>query len=144
MNATSVALVAAQYVAGTLAVVPWRQWRPDPAGLAAAGLGLALLTWTLLHNRVGNWRILPEVKAEARLITDGPYRRVRHPMYLSVLILCAGLAACARDWPNLAGAVALIPILILKIRHEEASLRARFPAYEAYARSTSAFVPGIW
>ena len=63
--------------------------------LAATFVGIAALA----ANRPGNFNIRPELKPQARLVTDGIYAHLRHPMYLAVLLgLLAALAADPRPW----------------------------------------------
>jgi protein-S-isoprenylcysteine O-methyltransferase Ste14 len=57
--------------------------------LSSAVLGL----WTLSANHPGNFNIRPEPKVLGHLVTTGPYRWVRHPMYGAVLLLATGATA---------------------------------------------------
>jgi len=59
-----------------------------PVGLRNAGpktalvliaMGIGLGVYTLSHNRIGNFSIYPEIKVDAKFITTGPYRWIRHP-----------------------------------------------------------------
>ncbi|MDQ3261228.1 MAG: hypothetical protein M3Q00_10690, partial [Pseudomonadota bacterium] len=50
---------------------------------------IALGIYTLLYNRLGNFNIRPEPKASGRLITSGPYRLIRHPMYSALTLAMA-------------------------------------------------------
>ncbi len=84
------------------------------------------------------------MKAGARLASTGIYRRVRHPMYTSVLL--GALAAWLAD-PNawrLAAWMALLAVLVAKARREERYLLQRFPAYADYRARTWALLPGLW
>lgn len=137
-------LVAAQF--GLIGLVAWLVGLPKPAppalllGAASVALGL----WTLAHNRPGNFNIRPVPKADATLITSGPYRHVRHPMYVSLLLFLAGLVAAAPTLAAWTAFAALVAVLATKARLEEAFLRERFSDYADYATRTRRFVPGIW
>ena len=71
----------------------------------------------------------------APLVTRGPYRYVRHPIYLGVVLLCAGYTLL---WTNVIVALAVTLMVWLyfegKARAEERWLRRRYPDYEAYMR----------
>lgn len=51
------------------------------ASLILAGASIALAIWTLVHNQPGNFNIRPTPKTWGTLVTTGPYRWIRHPMY---------------------------------------------------------------
>lgn len=51
------------------------------AAFMLALASVALATWTMAHNRLGNFNIRPAPKAHGLLVTTGPYRWIRHPMY---------------------------------------------------------------
>jgi len=91
------------------------------------------------------WSYEARVIEGHELVTQGPYRWVRHPIYTAMLgkLLASNLAFGA--WPGLliAGTIFVVGTLI-RIRAEEKLLRATFgEQYEAYARRVSAFVPGL-
>lgn len=121
--------------------VPARAW---PATLFLLAMAAVLGLWTLGHNRWGNFNIRPELRAGARLVTGGPYRWVRHPMYASVLLGCGALViADARGW-RIALLVLLLAVLVVKAAREEQYLRAAFPEYAAYAARTWRLVPFVY
>ena len=63
-----------------------------PGAWVMTGAALALAAWALIHNRPGNFNIRPAPKTCGTLVTTGPYRLIRHPMYTSVLLGAAALA----------------------------------------------------
>ncbi len=98
----------------------------------------------LAANRPGNFNVRPELKPGARLVTDGIYRWVRHPMYLAVLLaMAAALAADPRPWRILAWIV-LLAVLLAKARREEALLQERFAEYAAYMRRSHRLLPYLY
>ena len=79
------------------------------------------------------------------LVTDGPYRFIRHPSYLGMIVLMLGWALAFRSGPGVILAALIIPPLLSRIRSEEALLRTQFgEQYDAYCRHTSRLVPGIY
>ena len=121
--------------------VPPRAW---PLTLFLLGMAIVLGLWSLGYNRWGNFNIRPELRSGARLVTGGPYRWIRHPMYASVLLGVGALVyADARPW-RVVLLVALLLVLMTKAAREEAYLRAAFPDYSAYASRTWRLVPFIY
>ena len=109
--------------------------------LFAAGLGFAV--WARIH--IGrNWGTPMSQKDEPELVTSGPYRLVRHPIYSGVLAGGIGTAV-ALSWAWLI-AVALAGIyFVYSATVEERNLTEQFPdAYPQYRRSTKMLVPYIF
>ena len=77
-----------------IALILLQAWplAPRVCSLVLLSTGLALGLWVFLHNRPGNFNIRPEPKAGALLVTTGPYRHIRHPMYVALLLIMAGIA----------------------------------------------------
>lgn len=108
--------------------------------LLAAGSAVGL--WALWANRPGNINIRPEPKEGGRLVTHGPYRLVRHPMYLAVLLFTAAFAAAGDAW-QWALWVALAAVLYAKARREERGLALVHPGYADYRARTRAIIPFV-
>jgi protein-S-isoprenylcysteine O-methyltransferase Ste14 len=136
------ALVAMQFVLAGLVLLRFR-----PA-LAGAGFALFLLTgivvglWALSANRPGNFNIRPEPKEGGILVMRGPYRWVRHPMYLAVLLFTAAFAIAGDAWQWVAWA-ALGLVLLAKARREERGLDLAHPGYADYRARTRAIIPFV-
>ena len=117
---------------------PWRAG----IGLVLFALGLAFAIWARIH--IGrNWGMPMTQKAEPELVTSGPYRLVRHPIYSGILAAGVGTAV-ALDWLWLT-AVALAGVYFLySATAEERYMTDQFPdEYPVYKRSTKLLVPFI-
>ncbi|MHB8668237.1 MAG: methyltransferase family protein [Burkholderiales bacterium] len=146
---TRFAIAGRLLVAAQFALIGWLIWPLTPQAWSLPALTLlacavALGLWTLFHNRPGNFNIRPEPKASGRLVTGGPYRFVRNPMYSAVLLFAAAEVVAYRDLWKIACWIALALVLVAKAILEERGLRALFPDYAAYAKRVRRFIPGIF
>jgi protein-S-isoprenylcysteine O-methyltransferase Ste14 len=117
-------------------------WR-GVAGLLLFAAGLAFAIWARVH--IGrNWGTPMTQKDDPELVTSGPYRLVRHPIYSGILVAGIG-TALALSWFWLA-AFALAGIyFVYSATVEERYLDERFPgSYAAYRRSTKMLVPFVF
>jgi protein-S-isoprenylcysteine O-methyltransferase Ste14 len=118
---------------------PWRAG----LGLVLFAFGLGFAIWARVH--IGrNWGTPMTQKDEPELVTSGPYRRVRHPIYSGILVAGVGTAV-ALNWVWLT-VFALAGIYFLySATVEERYLTETFPdSYPAYKRSTKMLVPYIF
>ncbi len=124
---------------GRLTANPWR----EGSGLLLLSLGLGLAIWARVH--IGrNWGTPMSQKDEPELVTTGPYRLVRHPIYSGILLAGLGTAvALSFVWmivTGLAGAYFIYSATV-----EEHYLRGRFPVeYPDYRHSTKMLIPFIF
>ncbi len=121
--------------------------RPIPflAGIPWLALGLWFLHRS--HADLGtNWSITLELRERHQLVTHGIYRRVRHPMYLALLLYSTGQALVLPNW--VAGPsylVAIVLLFTLRVGREERMMLEEFgKGYEAYRARTKRLVPGVW
>ncbi|MFC7908233.1 methyltransferase family protein [Streptomyces nigra] len=114
------------------------------AGLVVAVLGVA---GTLIAQRAmgASWRVGVDQKERAALVSDGPFARVRNPIFTTMAVTGLGLALMVPNVLALAALAALIIAVELQVRVvEEPYLRAAHgPAYAAYAATAGRFVPGL-
>jgi len=129
---------------GILALPPVLQGQVTPASWVLLALSAALGGWTLLHNRLGNFNIHPEPKAQGVLITSGPYRLMRHPMYSTVLLGAAAMASVPRHWSAWLLWLSLLGALLAKAMLEEHWLREHHPQYAQYCGQCKRFVPWVF
>jgi len=110
------------------------------AGLVIAGLGLAARGSRDLRTAMTP---LPYPRAEAELVEDGVYARVRHPIYGGLLLAASGWGLATASVVALALTVGLWLFFEGKSRREERWLVERFPGYPAYRERTHRFMPWL-
>jgi protein-S-isoprenylcysteine O-methyltransferase Ste14 len=141
MMLTAVYLVAPRLlVAFGLPLPAWLRW----AGLGLALGGFALLQWA--HAALGrNWSDRPRLLANQSLITSGPYRSVRHPIYTAFLLILSAPLLLSANWlVGLPWMAATVLEVVGRVRYEEALLAQTFPAdYHLYAAATGRLLPRL-
>lgn len=126
-------------------------WRAVGFSLIARLAGLAVTVAAVgsirrTHVALGSaFQTTGEPRAEAHLVTDGPYAYVRNPMYASYLLLFAGAFLLTGDWLLCGSSASIIVLLILvRLPREEAMLAERYgETYRAYRDATPALIPRI-
>lgn len=112
--------------------VPWMH--SAPLGIALIVLGWVPPVWAgALFRREGT-QIRPTSPTNSKLVTTGPYRFTRNPMYLGLLIVALGVAVWVGSWPMfLAPLASFATSNWVHIPFEEAKMRRQFPeAFDAY------------
>jgi protein-S-isoprenylcysteine O-methyltransferase Ste14 len=113
-------------------------------GVALYAAGGALRIWPVyvLGNCLSG---LVAIQPGHTLLTTGIYSVIRHPSYLGLLVNAFGWGLAFRSWAGVLLAALLVPLLLARIRSEEALLRAQFGAeYDAYCARTSRLIPGVF
>jgi protein-S-isoprenylcysteine O-methyltransferase Ste14 len=116
--------------------------RGDEVGLVLSVIGatLALAAFASLGS---SFSIAPEVRA---LVVTGPYRFMRHPIYLAELLMFVGVVVAYPRLTTLVGTLSVLALQIFRIEVEESLLRASFPASFAKfsARTRFRLIPLLW
>jgi len=113
-------------------------------GLVLAILGMGVIFWSgLTLGRLYS----PEVTIQKnhRLITDGPYRSIRHPRYLDGMLQGIGLSLLFRSWIGIVLTFLFIVIVSFRIKDEEALMGREFgEEWESYCKKSWRLIPGIF
>jgi protein-S-isoprenylcysteine O-methyltransferase Ste14 len=125
-------------------------WAPLPdwtvwPGLVLLGLSDVFILWAMVVNRHLETTVRIQEEREHRVVSTGPYRIVRHPMY-------TGMCVQFLSWPLLLGsgwafvaALAVIALFVVRTVFEDRMLREELPGYAEYAGKTQyRLVPGGW
>lgn len=113
------------------------------AGVPVAIAGLALFKWMFLHLGL-NVTPTSMPREHATLITSGPYRWVRHPMYSTVVLLVAATSLLTANVIVALGGIAMFALLAARSRTEEQRLVEKFgDAYHDYQQRTGRFLPRL-
>ncbi len=132
-------LFPAYFQWAAMPVPVWLRW----SAVVSGALCSLLMYWTL--SSLGkNLTDTVVTRAEATLVTHGPYRWVRHPFYLTAALLMGSVTLLTANW--LIGVTSLIVLGLLAVRtpKEEAMLIERFgQQYRDYIARTGRFLPRI-
>jgi protein-S-isoprenylcysteine O-methyltransferase Ste14 len=105
-------------------------------GILLVVVGTILAGWAFQLFRREGTEVNPTSSANRKLVTVGPYRFTRNPMYLGLVIIALGIAFWAGAWPMFAAPIAVFATAnFVHIPFEEAKMRRQFGA--AYADYTS-------
>jgi protein-S-isoprenylcysteine O-methyltransferase Ste14 len=150
MRATYVIFILAYLIPGLDFRFGWtRGWAGAvPLWLKVVALGMVLggylfTIWVMGVNRYASSTI--RVEAEQRVISQGPYKWVRHPMYFGVVIMMLATPLALGSYVALPFFALVIPVLVLRLLNEEQVLRRELAGYTEYCERTRfRLVPLVW
>jgi protein-S-isoprenylcysteine O-methyltransferase Ste14 len=110
--------------------------------LAIGGVALVLRSRAALGAA---WSLVPQADQDTGLVTTGPYRLVRHPIYLGLAMLALGQALAFASWPAVAVVLCgIIPTFAWRARAEEDLLSRTFgDRFAAYRQRTKMIIPHL-
>jgi protein-S-isoprenylcysteine O-methyltransferase Ste14 len=123
-------------------------WSHVPVSVEIAGdafvvLGFIIYFIVFRENTFAGATV--EVLPDQKVITTGPYARVRHPMYSGLLVLLVGTPPALGSWWGLLMVVPMALVIALRIRYEEQYLTENLPGYAGYCRKLRyRLIPFVW
>ena len=123
-----------------------------PGGVITFGIGLCVMCGGLVlrwrsFKALGRYVTVPVITSpDQLLITTGPYRFVRHPSYLGLILVLAGIGVILANWFSIA-VLALVPLIGVMYRthiEEDALPGILGDAYTGYASTRKRLVPFVW
>ncbi|MBN2373053.1 isoprenylcysteine carboxylmethyltransferase family protein [bacterium] len=103
-------------------------------------LSMAFSAWALF-TLGKSFSIIPQARG---LVQNGPYRMVRHPLYLGEIVSVSGMFMARPAISTMAVLLLLVSCQIYRAFQEELLLNEIFPEYEVYRMKTARFIPGVF
>jgi protein-S-isoprenylcysteine O-methyltransferase Ste14 len=121
---------------------------PDGVRITGFVIGAYGMWWFYrIHKTLGdNWSPVLEIRREHTLITGGPYRYVRHPMYSDMILWAVSFVLITANWfYAITLCVGLTILFAVRIPDEERLMIERFgEQYKAYMKRTKRLIPGVF
>lgn len=134
-------------VAGLDARFGWSQvpfWLHS-LGVAVTALGSVITYAAMAHNKFLSMYVQVAEDREHQVATSGPYRFVRHPMYVSIILSWPALALLLGSWWALFTGTLASGLIILRTALEDRKLLKELPGYSEYSKQVRyRLLPGIW
>lgn len=143
-SARSTLLVTVQFAASGVLALTTRFSDFTPTVLVVGVLGLGLWGWAVVTMRLRQISMQPDVSDGADLVTHGPFRFIRHPMYSGLTLFLLACVLAPFQWWRLSLWIALLAVLNLKAGVEERLLVEQFPGYSDYCRRTKRILPFVF
>lgn len=106
--------------------------------------GVVLGIWAIAVMGIGRFNIVPDPKEDSHIVTRGPYKMIRHPMYLSLLLFTLPLLIADFTIWRAAFWLLLLVDLILKLNYEETLLEKKLAGYSEYKQQSYRLIPFIY
>lgn len=114
-------------------------------GVIGLLLSMAITYWAMLSNPFLSTAVRIQTDRGHQVATTGPYRFVRHPMYVGVIILWLSTALILGSWWALVPGLIIAVILVVRTALEDQMLQAELPGYADYAKQVRyRLAPGVW
>ncbi len=126
------------------------RWSQMPLALEVLGLvgivlSAGLIFWTILSNAYLGRMVRIQEDRGHQVATGGPYRYVRHPMYVGIILLFPSMALFLGSWWALVPASLIAMLMVVRTALEDRTLRAELAGYAEYAqRVRYRLLPGVW
>jgi protein-S-isoprenylcysteine O-methyltransferase Ste14 len=114
-----------------------------PAVIALQAAAVALMIWARLTFGRRSFHATAD-PTEGGLVTTGPYRHIRHPIYTAACLFIFAGAAAHLSWPTAGLALLVLAGCAFRMAAEEHLLVQRYPEYAAYAAKTRRMIPYLY
>ena len=105
--------------------------------------GYLITLWVMKENSFASRTV--QIEEGQRVISSGPYRLVRHPMYFGAVLMLLFTPSALGSWWALPGFLLVIPLIVLRLLNEEKLLCRDLPGYSDYClRTRSRLLPLLW
>lgn len=111
-------------------------------GVQVCGVFLGL--WSVYIMKIGNFKIIPIPVEKAVLRMEGPYKLIRHPMYISIILFALPELLNYFTYCRLWIFIFLVISLLVKLKYEEEKLLEKFPEYLAYMQKSKRLIPFLY
>jgi protein-S-isoprenylcysteine O-methyltransferase Ste14 len=110
-----------------------------------AALGYGIFLWAMVSNAFFSEGVRIQTERGHKVVRSGPYRFVRHPGYVGVLLSHLAVPLLLDSYWALIPAIVLAALVVLRTMLEDRTLRAELPGYEAFTQQTRfRLLPGLW
>ncbi len=133
-------LVGMQFFAILAIMIPKSSIMITPYWWIFPSVSTVLALWIFLHNKIGNFNIVPEIREDAELIMTGPYRYIRHPMYSALILFMLGIVLWHFTLSNLLFLLIMIVAVWLKADKEERLWSEHHEEYASYKKRTKMLI----
>ncbi|HVX66162.1 MAG TPA: isoprenylcysteine carboxylmethyltransferase family protein [Bryobacteraceae bacterium] len=114
-------------------------------GAVLFALAMGLITWVMAINRHAEATVRIQSDRDHRVISSGPYRVIRHPMYVGAILMYLATALVLGSAWALLPACAMAACFAWRTAREDDTLRRELPGYEDFAsRTRYRLFPGVW
>jgi protein-S-isoprenylcysteine O-methyltransferase Ste14 len=119
-----------------------RFFSPSPVVMAIQIAGVLVVVWARLTFGMRSLHVGSNA-TEGGLVTTGPYRYVRHPIYAGALVILAGVLVAHHDVETLIAAGCVAAALVVRMVAEERAVVRTYPEYASYAKRTKRIIPWV-
>ncbi|HEY6190737.1 MAG TPA: methyltransferase [Bacteroidota bacterium] len=145
MNAKTMSLVAVAIAVAGVVFLAFKDYliSSNPLGLSIQGLAFGLMLWARVTFGRRSFHAGAN-PTEGEMVTRGPYRYLRHPIYAAATYFILAGVFSHRSADAIAVAVLVVLCLVVRILLEEQFLKAAYPDYVEYSGRTKRIIPFVF
>ncbi len=140
----SIVLVGMQFACLFLLIISGPLFKFNQYIILLESFSVILALWAIGVMQASKLNVFPDIRQGAILIRKGPYRIIRHPMYLAVIIFALSLLLMRFTGFRLITFLVLVVDLVMKIEYEESLLIKEFKEYKKYRAKSYKLIPFLY